>query len=740
MSLNGNSPARTKKGRPCHMCRQRRKRCDGGTPCGHCIQHEFNCTYQQPATKSASRHLDSSEDRHPTGDSAESFPSHRKGAGIVEMLTQAIRGLKEPIPAPHSDDLGFTEVADGFESLSLGNPGDHGFQGKSSQAMLIKAAVDLKAGHKSFDSSRGSLLVKPWSVRPWVEASPRCTYVFPEDDLLQSLISLYFDNVNTFFPVLHKPTFEKAFSTNTHLRDDGFAGTLLLVCALGARYSEDARVHLSTVTECGTAGWKWFDQVHLAGHPLSGQPTLYDLQCYCLAVQFLDRTSGARACWTLVGFALRLGEDIGAHRSKSRGRMLTSEEELLKRTFWALILLDSQISGALGRTIAIQSPEFDLEMPIRCDDGYWEPSDGNPAFHHHPGTPSLVDFFICQINLNRILSFTQKILYGTSRGNTKISEDDQAWEEKLVMELDSALNTWFNSMPEHLRWDPTCSNSVFFDQSAALFCSYCQVQIMIHRPFIPAIRRSPNPTNFPSLTICNNAARACTRVAETQQRRRPNNPLIFGQTAVFTAGIVLLLNIWGSNREGRAQNADLADVRRCMAILHAQRERWPSVGPLCDTLAQLLKVDHAPTPRRPPEEYEPSPFVMSGPTAQETSSQHGISTLNNTSYPQNPQLSRTWTPATAEEHAWAILDEPLGEAPARAPQVLDGTDAPIAARPDYSQYSEVPFLARNVGDASSYTDTTALWSSAPTGFEVSDWDSYLSSIGDIMQTEFSASS
>lgn len=107
---------------------------------------------------------------------------------------------------------------------------------------------------------------------------------------MHTLMQLYFDNVNPFFPILHRPTFENAVAASKHVSadddSDGFAETLLLVCALGARYSDDPRVHLDTVTECGTAGWKYFDQVQLAGHPLRGQPTLYDLQCYCVCITY----------------------------------------------------------------------------------------------------------------------------------------------------------------------------------------------------------------------------------------------------------------------------------------------------------------------------------------------------------------------------------------------------------------------------------------------------------------------
>ncbi|KAJ7745792.1 fungal-specific transcription factor domain-containing protein [Mycena maculata] len=762
MLTNDDSPTnlKTRRGhRPCDMCRRKKRRCDGGHPCGHCIQHEFNCTYEQRATQraSANRHKVSLETRLEKVESllrasstnivASIGSSHhpdtilRKGPGVLELVTEAIRVLNKPPPPPHSDDLGFTDIADSFESLSLNNSADHGFRGKSSQAMLVKAAVDLKTGSKTLNPSRGSVAAKPWNIRPWVDVYPLRTYEFPEDDLMISLMSLYFDNVNIFFPILHRPTFEKALVNNTYLRDDGFAGTLLLVCALGAWYSEDPRVHLSAVTNstCGTAGWKWFDQVDLAANSLRGQPTLYDLQSYCarLAIQFLDRTAGSRACWTPVGIGIRLGVDIGAHRSKSRGEMLTPEEELEKRVYWALILLDSQISGALGRTNAIQAHDFDLEMPIVCDDEHWESSTSNRPFYQPSGTPSLVEFFLCHINLYRILAFTQKILYRSNHLAVRLGRNDDAWEEKIVMELDSALNTWFDSVPAHLRWDPVCPNDVFFDQSAALFCGYSLVRILIHRPFIPAIRGSNSPNNSPSLTICNNAARACTHVAEIHQHRRPNNPLIFGQTALFTAGIVLLLNIWGHSRVGRAEDADLADVHRCIAVLRAQSERWPSTGPLVETLERLLEVDHPLTGKPTREDYEPPLFVSE---VSQTTAQPAVSTTNNMSHPLKPPSTGPWTvvpPGTTNDAAWVNHTGYSGEASAHTSQFLATNDsaetayfcAPHGLNPDNLKY----FGAS--GEAH-VADTVAMWSTAPTGFEVSDWDLYLSNIGDMMQTEF----
>ncbi|KAJ7110599.1 fungal-specific transcription factor domain-containing protein [Mycena epipterygia] len=752
MSLNedNNSAAKKRKGhRPCDMCRRKKRRCDGGEPCGHCIQHEFICTYQQRAMQrtatTSSSYVHSLENRlkavesllHGSTDSppSSSASTPDKGPG-VELISRAIRGLNSPFPAPHSDDLAFAEITGSLQSLSLNNPGDYGFQGKSSQAMLVKAAVDLKSGPTA-SSTRIPLPAKPWSTKPWEDTPPRQNYTFPENDLMITLVSLYFDNINAFFPLLHRPTFEKAFTTNTHLCDDGFAGTLLLVCALGARYSDDTRVHLTTVASRDTAGWKYFDQVQLAGHPLLAQPTLYDLQCYCLAVQFLDRTSGARACWTLVGFGIRLSQDIGAHRLKMRTRTTTPEEELEKRAYWLMVLFDSHLSAALGRSIAIQSHDFDLALPLRCDDAYWEARPGHAAFSQPVDTPSLVEFFICQLSLNRVLSFTLKLLYGTNRSKAMIGLNDDMWEQKIVAELDSALNTWFDSVPSHLRWDPACPNDIFFDQSAALYCTYYLAQILIHRQFIPAFRRSAIPTRSPSLTICNNAARACSHVAEIQQRRRPKNPLIFGQTAVFTSGIVLLLNIWGGNRSGRVQDADLSDVHRCMTVLRGYKERWPSAGHLLDTLEQLLKVDHAPTTKPLQADYDPSPFVASDPRVSAAHSSAGT-------------IHQLTSHSAALSAAYGLMLDDMvnhvegpGEAPARVPALGDASSftAPSFIAPHGfdltdTQYCGLPDFGINGENADMNPDTVAIWSTAPSAFEVSDWDLYLSSMPGVISVVY----
>lgn len=82
-----------------------------------------------------------------------------------------------------------------------------------------------------------------------------------------------------------------------------------------------------------------------------------------------------------------------------------------------------------------------------------------------------------------------------------------------------------------VRWNPTNENRIFFVQSAALYCSYYQLQILIHRPFIISYNNS-SPVSFSSFALCMNAARSCIHVVDIAHRRAGFLPVTFFQVSL----------------------------------------------------------------------------------------------------------------------------------------------------------------------------------------------------------------
>ena len=111
-------------------------------------------------------------------------------------------------------------------------------------------------------------------------------YIYPDADLIPSLIDAYFLHFNIFMPLLHRPTFEKSVAEGLHFKDSMFGAILLLVCAHGSRYSEDPRVLAEGSDSPRSAGWKWFEQVNVFRRTLYQRTTLYELQMHAVRLFF----------------------------------------------------------------------------------------------------------------------------------------------------------------------------------------------------------------------------------------------------------------------------------------------------------------------------------------------------------------------------------------------------------------------------------------------------------------------
>ncbi|PCH38618.1 hypothetical protein WOLCODRAFT_136368 [Wolfiporia cocos MD-104 SS10] len=412
---------------------------------------------------------------------------------------------------------------------------------------------------------------------------------------MHELIDLYFVNKNTYMPLLHRPTFESNVADGLHLRNQGFGSTVLLVCAIGARYTEDPRVYLPGYENDPLArGWKWFNLIHNVKRTWLSSPTLYDLQVCCLLVQFMESTSAPHATWSIIGIGIRLAQDVGAHRKKVYNQQHRAEEELWKRAFWVLVLMDRALSAVTGRPCAMQDEDFDIDFLTECDDEFWMHSDPNLPFKQPPGKPSTVAFFNCSIRLSQILAFVQRTIYSSKKLKTMMGITGPEWEERIVRELDSALNRWLDTVPEHLRWNPSQEDDTFLNQSAHLYITYYQLQIFIHRPYLQSPHRKSSQT-FPSLAICTNAARACIHILDHQYKR--TGFLMFSdQTGLFVSGIVLLLNIWGSKRSSITIDVakEMADVQKCMDLLKIAEKHWYFAGRGWDILHELAYVGDLP--------------------------------------------------------------------------------------------------------------------------------------------------
>ncbi|KAJ6492202.1 fungal-specific transcription factor domain-containing protein [Mycena sanguinolenta] len=779
--------------RACDVCRRKRTACDGsqmtGKKCTTCIEANVDCTYVEIPPKRAppKSYVDRLEDSEAlvrqlradlssvrseladvraelaTAHSARlpnsEYPCSSTSSALADTTAEAhtgsqdvdvpaaalsvmratLRSITAAPTAPHLDDVLDVDIASKFQKLQVGMA-ENAFFGRSSGAFLVNAALDLKPDANSevpepftIEGDSRASVVETWTsrrLRFWTgtlrhDTRSNNAFRFPEGVLMRNLIELFFARQNIFLPLLHRPTFERGVAEGLHLRNCGFAATVLLVCAIGAQW----RVETSGADAGLDCGRAWFDQVQLDGmHSfLLGHPTLYDVQRYCLAAQFLNASAMPQACWTLVGVGLRLAQDLGMHRSKGPTGVPTVEGELHKRAYWVLVYLDRVASSDLGRTCSVHYTDFDVEPPLEVDDEYWE----HPTrpFQQPAHKPSRITFFNTLMRLNHILDFTLKILYSLKRVRTVYSVDD-AWELQAIAELDSTLNNWRDQLPDHLRWDPMREDPVFFDQSAAIHAAYFDLQITIHRPFIPMLRRAP--TGVPSLILCTSAARGCANVMNVQRRRRGNIPFPLHLNAAFVSALVLLLNILSAKRRGSLPDPsrELAHVHKCMEVIRLCEGRWKSAGVMWDVLYEVAAMGQLPLPKTttPTNHCDATDDVEQHTTNLVSDDLSSAGNLWSSDPAIHPASYPLFTDGVdiPEMHNFMFSAPP-------PPTTLPSESTSVDLYPDPTQASRELADMMNLMDAD--LDTMAVWTTVPTGLGVDDWGAYFSSFNQMPVAE-----
>ncbi|KAG5636323.1 hypothetical protein H0H81_008407 [Sphagnurus paluster] len=140
---------------------------------------------------------------------------------------------------------------------------------------------------------------------------------------------------------------------------------------------------------------------------------------------FSQSTETAQGCWTQLGMAIRMAMEVGAHRRRTL-KAPTVEDESWKRVFCA-----------------------DVDRPTECDDEYWCSPDPTLAFKQPANKPSTVAFFNTYLKLTDIFAHAMRVIYSVKKPAPESGQSASAINQKIIMDLDSAMNSWMDSVPDH---------------------------------------------------------------------------------------------------------------------------------------------------------------------------------------------------------------------------------------------------------------------------------------------------
>lgn len=512
------------------------------------------------------------------------------------------------------------------------------FHGKASGAHLMHMITELKyksqGGYNHFhptflDGLAGTKREQYWRVPEWEK-------VIAQDDIrpvdwsiwpvsAQELIDAYFNHVNFHLPLLNRVIFQRDYNSGLYRTNVEFAKICLMVFANGARFVDLEEVYWPTdlaTTEEGrerlrrdqdgsrkySAGWKYLRAIMKMGKSIMQAPGLYEFQCTVLICVFLQGSAVPHLMWLLSGFGLRSAQELGIHVRSTMIHVDPIERALCNRAFWCLYHIDRLNCAAIGRSVALQDTDFDADYPIAVDDEYWE-----QGFVQPEGVLPQISAFIHLLKLDHVIGAALRTIYAVSAERAR---------REVVVELDSALNSWADDVPDGLRWDPTRSDERLFQQSAVLYAHYYYCQILIHRPFIPTPSADEN-IGLPSLAICSNASRSIANILDAVLRRGRQNGKLPGQSLdvafmlpAMVAVIILLVGIYLGNQQPRERERAIADVKKCMAAIRDIEVTWRMAGKLTDFLVELSSEHNLPNDTQQPRgEKRTREVEMRGKTA-----------------------------------------------------------------------------------------------------------------------------
>jgi hypothetical protein len=340
----------------------------------------------------------------------------------------------------------------------------------------------------------------------WRADASKFTSTEPPEDLQRDLIEIYFVKFNSLVPLLHYPSFQRAYNDPSVRSQPQFLGLIYAIMAIGSRFSNDKRVFadqdffkaaqnstfpaslLQDVPEM-SAGYAFAWAALRLVSPILVGATLYDMQSSVLMSYYFTSASALTSGWSSMGFYLRRMIDSGAHRRRNQSynsNLLV--DDLRKRAFWALFVLDRALSAGLGRPLSIQDEDIDLDFPLEVSDEQLDKLNAlNLPFPRERPTsrateePTPMHAFNASIQLAQITGRTLKQLYSISKPHSDHSDGKAPWEQKVVAELDSSLNAWLNRLPAHLKWNPQDLDSPFITQRGMILSMYYNTQLLVHR-------------------------------------------------------------------------------------------------------------------------------------------------------------------------------------------------------------------------------------------------------------------
>ncbi|KAI2472103.1 fungal-specific transcription factor domain-containing protein [Annulohypoxylon bovei var. microspora] len=480
----------------CYPCRTRKLKCNRGTPsCDNCVKRgdTQSCVYAAPTSR---RKNQSSAGASSTPDDMQNRIDRLEGLVLSLMhgganieVSTAAAATAPPAPSntdsssPHIEredestmrdevevDDGDSDVDDGL-ATSLGvlkvdaDKGKSMYIGQEHWHVLLADISEVKAFYTSHkkeleNSYQRVMSSKPATARDspiFLLSAPPATEVelraeLPSRTAIMTLISRYFNSLDTAASIVHGPTFQHQL--RSHWQDPSKSGIMWI----GLLYAMLCLAMLS-YHKVGDEPPEWKGR----SLELAAEYRLRTVQCLVVADytkpveytvetlllylfgEYSSRWDADLSLWIITGIITKLAFRMGYHRDADWFPSVTPFQGEMRRRTWALLRMsDIVFSYQVSLPTMIYEHDTDTKLPHNIFDEEFGPNSKSLPTSRSMSEPSPIAYMIGKTKL--CIEFGN-ILQDVTRVGKQVSYDDILLHDRRLREI-------LDEFPPHLKIRP----------------------------------------------------------------------------------------------------------------------------------------------------------------------------------------------------------------------------------------------------------------------------------------------
>lgn len=290
------------------------------------------------------------------------------------------------------------------------------------------------------------------------------------DEVATDLINVYFDKVQAWLPLLHRPNFFSQYMPNGNFSRESLPRMTdqeaLMFCgifALAAGHSTHSYFADSLPRERGEQfSQKAKDYYGRLRQTDQGVPLVY-LQGCILLVHYLYASGPCHQAWILVGVCVRLAYDLDLcsmdeheHEEEQTDAMEWSAAEERRRAFWAVWEVDTFASLLSRRPSGINGQRLAVRLPV-SDEAWFKNEPVSSPVIQSPPTKAWKTLLDSENQDARawflLVNYLTSITYQAASGRNRSERDNDELVESIIC-LSLAMHERFGLETHPLHFSP----------------------------------------------------------------------------------------------------------------------------------------------------------------------------------------------------------------------------------------------------------------------------------------------